>query len=483
VRLSELMGEQATTAGEVEIRGLTADSRKVCPGWLFAALPGTRLDGTAFIDEAVHRGAAAVLMPADSHCALEGAVRLTDANPRRRFALMAARFYARQPRTIAAITGTNGKTSTARFLHRIWQVNGVASGSLGTLGVDSGPLQRPGGLTTPDPADLHALLADLADAEVDHLAMEASSHGLAQYRLDGVRVAAAGFTNLGRDHLDYHGSMEAYFAAKARLFEDLLPSEGQAVVHVDGPAGRRLAARLTAQGRAPLRVGASDIADLRLAEAIAEPTGQRLRLTHRGRDYEVLLPLLGRFQADNAAVAAGLAIGLGLASDAAFSALDQLHGVPGRMERLGRTRSGGSVFVDYAHTPDALKTVLEAARPHCSGRLLLVFGCGGDRDPGKRALMGRVATELADRVIITDDNPRSEDAAAIRSQIAAAAPGARIVADRAEAIATALDSLGEADLLLVADKGHETGQIVGDRVLPFSDIETIRAHLDQEALA
>ncbi len=464
-------------ARPIDITGLTSDSRCVAPGFLFAALPGSRVDGRAFIGEAVTRGAAAVLAPEGTRLPADVAASvplIADANPHRRLALLAARFYGRQPDTVCAVTGTNGKTSVVWFLQRLWTLLGRSAACLGTLGVRAPGFSRPGSLTTPDPVALHETLAGLADAGVDRLAMEASSHGLAQYRLDGVRLAAAAFTNLSRDHLDYHGSMTGYAAAKRRLFTDLLDADGAVVLDPDAAGSADVIAAAEARRLRLLTVGRRG-ATLSLVSAEPRPDGQRLTIDNGGRTrHTILLPLVGGFQAGNALCAAALAIATGEDSGRVVSALVDLESVPGRLQRVALRGDGAAVYVDYAHTPEALATVLDALRPHTPGRLVVVFGCGGDRDAGKRPLMGAAAAERADHVIVTDDNPRGEDAAAIRRQIRAACPNAREIGDRGEAIAAGIAELTAGDLLLIAGKGHETGQIVGDRVLPFDDAVAVR---------
>ena len=454
----------------IEIEGLSADSRQIAPGYLFAALPGSAADGRAFIDEAVAKGAVAVLGPAGTRLKNYGrpVALLTDENPRRRLALMAAQFYGRQPRLIAAVTGTNGKTSVADFTRQIWQHVGCKAASLGTLGLVPAHPAAPPALTTPDPVALQRCLAALAADGFDHLAMEASSHGLDQYRLDGVQVTAAAFTNLSRDHLDYHGSMDAYLGAKLRLFTDLLRDGGLAVINADVPEAEAIKTAVVERDVTVLSYGQAGHA-LRLAARTARPDGQALVLDVLGARHEVRLPLAGTFQASNVLAALGLAIATGSEPEAALAALPRLQGVRGRMELVARTPNGAAVYVDYAHTPDALETVLSALRPHTEGRLSVVFGCGGDRDPGKRPLMGDAAQRLADVAIVTDDNPRNEDPAAIRRQALAAAPGAREIGDREDAIAQAVEELGPGDILVVAGKGHETGQTVAGEVLPFDD--------------
>ena len=471
---------QRAISKDTDIVGLTCDSRLVEPGFLFAALAGARADGRAFIPEAMARGAAAVLAPPGTRIETrEPPVSLlVDDNPRRRFALMAARFFASQPRTVAAVTGTNGKTSVVSFLRQVWIRLGRRAASVGTLGVTAPDLDMAGNLTTPDPVELHRVLADLAGRGVECLAMEASSHGLAQYRLDGVRVAAGAFTNLTRDHLDYHGSMESYLEAKTRLFSDIMDAGGVAVVNADGPYGEAVRAACAARGQRIITYGARG-EDIRLEDAAPLPEGQRLRLTVMGRAHTVTLPLVGAFQAENALCALGLALACGEDEARAVAALEALDGVPGRVQRIAGHPGGATVFVDYAHTPDALASVLKALRPHARGRLFVVFGCGGDRDPGKRPEMGRTACALADVVIVTDDNPRGEDAARIRRHILAACEGARDIADRRQAIGAAVAELRPGDVLVVAGKGHEQGQIVGDEVRPFDDADVLSAAIGE----
>jgi UDP-N-acetylmuramoyl-L-alanyl-D-glutamate--2,6-diaminopimelate ligase len=465
--------------GQVRITGLTADSRRVSPGFLFAALPGSKGDGRLFIGEAVHRGAAAILAPPGTlppppaEPGRAPVPLILDDNPRRRFALLAARFYQRQPATIAAVTGTNGKTSVVWFLRQIWSRLGHPAASLGTLGLTTGAGTEPGSLTTPDPVALHGTLARLAAERIDWLAIEASSHGLDQFRLDGLRVTAAAFTNLSRDHLDYHGTVDAYLAAKLRLFSAVTAPGGVAVINADVPEAEavRTAAR---SGRLSVLGYGREGDVLRLVDLKAVAGGQRLTIVAGGRTHPVDLPLTGDFQAANALCAAGLAIATGAATTDALAALETLEPVPGRIECVVRFGNGAAVYVDYAHTPDALAVVLGAVRRAHEGTLTLVFGCGGDRDAGKRPIMGAVARDGADRIIVTDDNPRTEDPAAIRQQILAACPRALEIADRARAIRTAIRDLGAGDAVVVAGKGHETGQIVGAQVLPFDDREMVR---------
>ncbi len=475
MRLSDLIdaGPDAAPPPDIDIAGLTADSRAVRPGYLFAALPGGRADGADFIDEAVRRGAAAVLARPGATAPVPV---VSDANPRRRLALMAARFFGAQPRTIAAVTGTNGKTSVAVFTRQIWSALGHRAASLGTLGVTAPGREEVAALTTPDPVALHGILAQLAADGVDHLALEASSIGLDQYRLDGVNIRAAAFTNLSRDHLDYHGTEDAYLAAKLRLFEVVMGDGGTAVLNIDVAEYPALAAACRARGHAVITYGHGD-ADIAIRKTDAHEGGQRLTLEVGGRSYETSISLVGAFQASNIAAALGLVLAAGGEAAQAIAALSDLAAAPGRMQAVGRHPEGAVIFVDYAHTPDALAAALETLRPHAKGRLVVVFGCGGDRDPGKRPLMGAVARRLADHVVVSDDNPRGEEAAAIRAQILAACPDAIDIGDRATAIRRTIAGLGGGDVLLIAGKGHERGQIVGDRVLPFDDAEVARRAL------
>jgi UDP-N-acetylmuramoyl-L-alanyl-D-glutamate--2,6-diaminopimelate ligase len=453
-----------------EFRGITADSREVKPGFLFAALPGTKLDGGRFLEDAVRRGAVAVLGSPDIAAAARarGVRFIADSNPRKKLAELAAAFYGAQPATIAAVTGTNGKTSVANFLRQIWTTQGRRAASLGTLGIDGPDGHVALGHTTPDPVMLHAQLARLKQAGVDYLAMEASSHGLDQFRLDGVRVAAVGFTNITRDHMDYHADFAHYLNAKLRLFNTLAPEGGVAVINSDAPQAQDFVAAAQARRLRVVSVGEAG-ETIRLSRQLPHADGQDLTLSHAGRECRVKLPLAGLFQASNALVAAGFAIGLGDPVEDVFAALQHLRGAPGRLELVARAANGARIYVDYAHTPDAMETVLRALRPHVQGRLHIVFGCGGDRDRGKRPLMGRAAQEFADAVIVTDDNPRSEEPAVIRREALAGCPGAREVGDRAEAISQAIAGLGPRDALVIAGKGHEEGQIVGKEVRPFSD--------------
>jgi UDP-N-acetylmuramoyl-L-alanyl-D-glutamate--2,6-diaminopimelate ligase len=473
--LSSLVGADVTAppgSGSIDIAGLTADSRQVRPGYLFVAIAGSKADGARFIADAVAKGAVAVLAGAATEVASIAAVPVLRAQePRHALALMAARYYGAQPETAVAVTGTSGKTSVADFTRQIFTALGHRSASLGTIGLVKPDGTVYGSLTTPDPISLHKTLAELAAEGVTHIAFEASSHGLDQHRLDGVRVNAAAFTNLGRDHLDYHPTIEAYLAAKLRLFAELLPPGGTAVVNTDAAGAPEAVAAAQAAGRLVFTVGRTGDG-LKLERLVREGFAQRMSVAHEGRTFDVRLPLLGEYQAANALVAAGLAIAAGEAAGRVLPALQGLEGVKGRLEIVGEAR-GGLAVVDYAHKPDALAAVLDALRPFASGKLICVIGCGGDRDKGKRPLMGAIAVEKSDVVIVTDDNPRSERPEAIRAQILTAAPGAREIGDRAQAIRAGVAMLGEGDVLVVAGKGHETGQIVGDKVLPFSDHDEV----------
>lgn len=477
MRLSALLARDVDL--DPDITSVTADSRKAAPGALFAALPGVKADGAAFAAAAVEQGAAAVLSAGPLPDVKAPVIVVSDV--RRAYALAARAFHGGQPETCIAVTGTNGKTSVAVFCRQIFQALGRSSASLGTLGLTAGDEALTGpGLTTPDAGELARMLADLLQREVTHLALEASSHGIEQRRLDGVTLKAAGFTNLTQDHLDYHGSMEAYGAAKLRLFTDLLPHGAAAVLNADSPAYAMFASACADKGLSQFSVGQAG-RDLRLARREPASDGQNLDLDLYGRRYSVRLPLAGAFQADNALVAAGLCIAVGEAPDAVLAALETLQGAPGRLQRVGSGPRGGDAYVDYAHTPDGLETVLKSLRPHARGRLIVVFGAGGDRDVSKRPLMGKAAAILADVAIVTDDNPRSEDPAAIRAAILAAAPGAREIGDRRAAIAAGVGMLGPGDVLVVAGKGHERGQTVAGVVHPFDDVEETAKALGRAA--
>ncbi|MFO1027378.1 MAG: UDP-N-acetylmuramoyl-L-alanyl-D-glutamate--2,6-diaminopimelate ligase [Acetobacteraceae bacterium] len=460
----------------LDIAGVTADSRAVVPGDLFAALPGTRVDGRTFIAEAVARGAIAVLAPPGTAWPPGVPPRpvIMDAEPRRALAQIASVLAGPQPKIVAAVTGTNGKTSTVEFTRQLWASAGVKAASLGTLGLIAPGFDPGPGLTTPDPVSLAETLAGLARHGVDRAAMEASSHGLDQFRLDGVRLSAAAFTNLTRDHLDYHGTLDAYRAAKMRLFAELLPSGSPVVAHADMESVTLDVLQTVARNRKLdlLTVGVAGTT-IRLIEATPRADGQVLTLQVGNVRREVALPLPGRFQADNVLVAVAMTEALGLSD--ALDRVGTLTGVRGRMELAARLPNGAAAYVDYAHTPDALERLLTALRPHTAGRLHVVFGAGGDRDRGKRPLMGAAAASLADVCIVTDDNPRTEAPETIRSAILAACPGAIEIGDRAKAIEAALNRLAPGDVLVVAGKGHEQGQTIGTTVLPFDDVSVIRS--------
>ncbi len=470
------LGLAARGGQEATITGLAVDSREVKPGFLFAALPGSRVHGADFITYALRMGAGAVLTDAAGTAlaadVLDGAETplVVAEDPRQALAYAAALWFGAQPETMVAVTGTNGKTSVASFCRQIWQLLGEAAANIGTTGIE-GDFSAPSPHTTPEPITLHRLLAQMAEAGITHAAMEASSHGLDQRRPDGVRLRAAAFTNLTRDHLDYHANAEAYFLAKERLFTEVLPEDGAAVIHLDDPAAARLVEACRARGQSCLTVGRSATADVRLTGQRPEATGQTLRFEVKGSPFQVSLGLIGDFQAENVLLAAGLVLATGTAAADLVRVLPRLQTVRGRMQHVATRANGAPVFVDYAHTPDALARALRALRPHVMGRLLVVFGAGGDRDRDKRPLMGAAAADHADVVYVTDDNPRSEDPAAIRVEIMQACPEGNEVGDRAEAILRAVDALGPGDALLIAGKGHETGQTMGETVYPFDDAE------------
>jgi UDP-N-acetylmuramoyl-L-alanyl-D-glutamate--2,6-diaminopimelate ligase len=480
MRLAELFPEadiRAAVAGRI-IKGISADSRAVSEDMVFFAVPGTRQDGLSFAPQAAERGAIAIVAENYPGTSIGGAAFIKTENVRSALAHAAARIYPRQPETIAAVTGTSGKTSVADFTRQIWMALGKEAASIGTLGVvgASGPVS--GSLTTPDPVTLHKTLDKLVGRGVTHLALEASSHGILQRRLDGVRLTAAAFTNLSRDHLDYHPTLEAYFDAKLELFTRLLAPGNPAVIDADSEVAERVIAACQTRGHRILSTGFRG-QGISLAEAKPEGYATRLKLVYGNKAYTPLLPLAGSFQASNALVAAGLCLVTGSEPGAVFAALEKLNGAPGRLELVGRYQ-GAPIVVDYAHKPDALDKALRALRPFVRGKLMVVFGCGGDRDPGKRPLMGAVAARIADRVIVTDDNPRSEDPGAIRRAILQGAAGfsnVEEVSGRGLAIAQAISSLAPDDGLLIAGKGHETGQIIGGKTLPFSDAGCVRAAL------
>lgn len=483
MRLRDLFSDDATidpNADAVVVGGLAVDSRAVKPGDLFFALAGAKTDGARFIEAATAAGAVAV---AGDHPP-QGALRVpfvTTPNARRALALAAAKFYPRQPATIAAVTGTSGKTSVAAFTRQIWQRLGHSSASIGTIGLVSDKRTVYGSLTTPDPIALHRQLDEIATDGVTHLAFEASSHGLDQYRLDGVRIAAGGFTNLSRDHMDYHSDVAHYLNAKLRLFRNLVADGGAAVISADHDCSAEVIDAARERGLRIVTVGRkSDAGEgIRVVDAAIDGFAQKLVIEHDGRTHTLRLPLVGEFQIENALVAAGLAIGTGSAADEVFGCLEHLEGAKGRLEFVGE-RNGAPVFVDYAHKPDALAKALQALRPYATRRLVVIFGAGGDRDAGKRPIMGAIAAENADSVIVTDDNPRSEKPEAIRAAILATAKGAREIGDRAEAIRAGIAGLEPGDALVVAGKGHEVGQIIGNTTLPFSDHDAVAAALAAE---
>ena len=462
---------------DLEIAGLSANSRQVEKDFLFAALAGAKVNGAHFAGDAVRNGASAILAGRDAVVDTADVPVLRVDEPRLALSKLAARFYGRQPQTMVAVTGTAGKTSVAAFVRQIWEYEGKVAASIGTTGVASPTLTLDASLTTPDPVQLHHLLAQLADQGVTHAGMEASSHGLDQYRLHGVRLAAGAFTNLGRDHMDYHVDAEDYFRAKMRLFHDLLETGSPAVIFADDRWSQRAVAAARQAGLDVRKVGrAGDFLSLKRVEH--ERFRQIAEINHGDAIHRVEFPLAGDFQIANAMVAAGLAISTGSDPATVMRALEHLKGAPGRLELAGRTREGSPVYVDYAHKPEAMEHVLRSLKPFTSGKLAIVFGCGGDRDPGKRAIMGEIASRLADLVIVTDDNPRSEDPASIRAQIMQAAPGAREIGDRRKAIEAAISELSAGDALIVAGKGHEQGQTVGSETFPFSDMQVVRETLD-----
>lgn len=465
-------------AGDVAVTGLTADSRQVQPGDLFVAIPGVKADGLGFVADAVARGAAAVAVQSGSSFDIANIPVLAVTNSRRFLALAAARLFSPQPATMVAVTGTAGKTSVAAFTRQIWAQAGFKAAMIGTTGVTAPGFDRYGSLTTPDPVSLHRLLAELAAAGITHGAMEASSHGLDQSRLDGVHLSAAAFTNLGRDHMDYHPTIEHYMDAKMRLFTSVLPKGSPAVIFSDDAWSDKAISAAETAGQDVRTVGrkGSFIALKRVEHFRHKQTAE----IHIGSEiFEVHIPLAGDFQVANALVAAGLAISTGVTPARAMAALERLQGASGRLELVGQSAQGALAYVDYAHKPDALENVLSSVRPFTTGRVILVFGCGGDRDRGKRPIMGEIAVRLADVAIVTDDNPRSEVPSEIRAEILAGAPGAIEIGDRAEAIATAVSMLQAGDTLIVAGKGHEEGQTIGSVTLPFSDHAELRRALGQ----
>lgn len=468
-------GDVPHDAASACVTGLTADSRDVAPGFLFAALPGTKLDGTAFLEVAKAKGAIAAIVPFSTGD-VTGLPLIRTENPRRLLALAAARFYDDQPDTIVAVTGTNGKTSVTVFVRQIWAAMGFRAASLGTIGIVGPDGATALAHTTPDPVKLQEAVAGLADQRVEHLAIEASSHGLVQHRLDGLHISAAAFTNFTRDHLDYHKTLEDYFDAKMFLFENLLAPGSPAVINADMSKAAEVIRRCKARGLVPYTVGETGDT-IRIIATLQTDSGQLLTLRMADGTFEVPLPLVGDFQASNAVVAAGLVLATGGEASQVRHALASLKGATGRLELVGSKDNGARVFVDYAHTPDAIETALKALRLSVTGKLHVVFGCGGDRDKGKRPLMAKAAAVNADAVYVTDDNPRTEDAATIRREVMVGAPNATEIANRAEAIATAVAKLSAGDVLLVAGKGHELGQIIGHETKPFSDHDAVKAAL------
>ncbi|BCH01452.1 UDP-N-acetylmuramoyl-L-alanyl-D-glutamate--2,6-diaminopimelate ligase [Mesorhizobium loti] len=478
--LAGVLPVEGTASADLEVTGISSDSRQVKPGVVFFALAGTKADGAAYAADAARRGALVIVSGIGSSIAGLPVPVLAVDDPRLALALSAARYFGKQPQTMVAVTGTSGKTSVAAFTRQIWEQAGYAAASIGTTGVVAPGRNDYGSLTTPDPVALHQLLRELADAGVTHASMEASSHGLDQRRLDGVKLAAGGFTNLGRDHMDYHPTVEDYHRAKLRLFDTLLPKGAPAVIFADDPWSAPTIQAAQAAGLKVLTVGRhGDFLTLKRVEH--ERHRQRAEVEAEGVLYEIDLPLAGDFQISNALVSAGLAISTGTPVAKALAALEKLKGAPGRLDLVGTTVSGAPVYVDYAHKPDALENVLASVRPFTTGRVMVVFGCGGDRDRGKRPIMGEIATRLADVVIVTDDNPRSEEPETIRAAILAAAPGAIEIGDRRKAIHEAVAMLHAGDTLIVAGKGHEEGQTIGSETLHFSDHEEVRAALRERA--
>jgi len=463
--LSDLIN--GSVAKDVDISHITSDSRQVKAGSLFAALPGTVADGRDYIDQAIKAGSAAILSTPGLSLSVPY---VPVAEPRLTYAQMAARFHAGQPAIMVAMTGTNGKSSTVEFLRQIWAHAGLKAACFGTLGVYAPSGYKPLTHTTPDAVALHQTLSGLAGEGITHGAMEASSHGLVQFRLDGVKITASGFSNLTQDHFDYHSDMEDYFRAKARLFTELTPADAPVVINVNDEYGQRLAQMCEARGQNVMRVGWSG-KDIRIDEVMPRSSSQVLDLIVLGKRHKIELPLAGEFQTLNAVSALGLAIVTGVDVDTALEGLAQLRGVAGRMERAGETPQGAPIFVDFAHTEDGLDKLLRSVRPHTLGKIIIVFGCGGDRDPDKRPKMGAVAAKLADEVIVTDDNPRTEDSAAIREAVLRGCQNATEIGDRAKAIAEGIARLGPKDCLVIAGKGHEQGQIVGKTIIPFSDVK------------
>jgi len=481
MKLAELLGSGALSGrdknlAEMDILGLSEDSRRIKAGYAFFALKGNAADGALYAAAAAKQGAAVIIAEAGAQLAPQPAPVIYVENIRHILALAAARFYHAQPQVAAAVTGTSGKTSVTVFLRQIWEQSGFSSASIGTIGVISKDYTIKESLTTPGAVELARIMRDLADHHITHVAMEASSHGLEQCRLDGVKLTAAAFTNLGRDHMDYHPTVDAYFKAKMRLFDTLLPAGAPAVVYADNKFSDKAAAYIAAAGRKALTVGRKG-EFIKLKRVEHERFRQYAEFEHDSKIYEIMLPLAGEFQIANALVAAGLAIACGGSAAMVFRALERLQGAPGRLELAGATAAGAPIYVDYAHKPDALENVLKSVRPFTRGRIIVVFGCGGDRDKGKRPIMGALAAKLADKVIVTDDNPRTENADSIRRQILEGALHAEEIPDRRSAIRHAISLLARGDTLIIAGKGHEEGQIIGDKILPFSDKAEVNAAL------
>ncbi len=468
MRLTDLIPDASR---DDRITGFAIDHRKVAPGTVFGAFRGSRFNGEDYIPQAVEAGAVAIVSAPG--VTVEGAAHIADEEPRRLFARLAARFFAPFPDTTVAVTGTNGKTSTVELTRQLWRMAGFHAASIGTLGVTTADDQVSTGLTTPDIVTFLSNMAGLRKEGVTHAAFEASSHGLSQYRTEGLPVRAVAFTNLSRDHLDYHGTMEAYFAAKLRLFDEVVDADGAAVIWSDDAYSSGVIEAVKARGVRAITVGACG-ETIRLLDRTPTALGQTLKLEIEGKTREVKLPLIGAYQAANALVATGLVIATGGDIDRTLSDLQRVAPVRGRLERAALSKSGAPIYVDYAHTPDGLEAAIAALRPHTAGRLITVFGAGGDRDTGKRPLMGEVATRLSDLAIVTAANPRSEDPAAIRREVLAGAPGAIEIGGRREAIAEAIARTEAGDIVLIAGKWHEQGQIVGDRVLPFDDVSVAR---------
>ena len=483
MKLSELL-DNDTQISDVEICGITADSRNVKPGFIFVALPGLTFNGADFIEDAIKAGAAAILSIPQAKTDNDEVVWILDEYPGRVFPHIVSRFFSSQPKNIAAVTGTNGKTSVAFFTQQIWKHLGIKAASVGTLGIQSDGYEKYTGLTTPDPVVIHKALSELCDRGVDHVVFEASSHGLDQRRLDGLNISAAAFTNLTHDHLDYHHTEQEYFNAKKRLFSEVLKPSKTAVLNIDSPLVRDVQKICEAKGHKIITVGHED-GDIRLLSQRTSSTGQEITVSYQKEIYDISLPLVGHFQAVNALMAVGLVIGCGGDAHKAFMALSYLRPVRGRMEQAGRHPSGARVYVDYAHTPDALETVLRALKPHVKAKLRVVFGCGGDRDKTKRKMMGEIAGKLADKIYVTDDNPRSEIPQDIRNEILKGCPDAVDAGDRAAAIDLAVSEMGQGDILLVAGKGHEQGQTIGDNIFDFDDVSVVRtaiASLEQNEI-